>query len=118
MIETPITELTLPQILDLAILYVIPLILGGIASKIADRTAETTPAETTPPAPFQNIKDPVAWGIMAVIVLVYPFTATIELAAGWTAVWSLAVVSGLGAQTLLMKKTRQLIDKQATGEPQ
>lgn len=105
-------------------LYVIPLILGALSAYFADRSADATlkneAKESQPDISkeklndvyeFENIRDPIAWGMMAVIVIVYPVASTLDAVGDWAAVWSSAVLAGLVSRVVLMRLAASFITK-------
>lgn len=107
--------------LYLVVLYVIPLLLGGLTAYFADRAADEKLkqesraidllADTTKIYEFENIRDPIAWGIFAVIVVVYPIAATLDSIGDFTTVWSASILTGIASRSILMKLVTSFITK-------
>ena len=103
------------------ILYGASLLLGGLSAYFADRAADeklkqdsraNDPlTDTTQVYEFEHIRDPIAWGMMAVVAIVYPLAATLDQAGDWSTVWSSAVLAGLVSRAVLMKLASAFITK-------
>ncbi len=104
-------------------LYAIPLLLGGLAAYFADRAAdEKLKQESRAIDPladasniyeFENIRDPVAWGILATVVVVLPMASTLDAVGDWAAVWASAVLAGLTSRAILMRLAAQFVTKKS-----
>lgn len=105
----------------LAVLYGVPLLLGGIAAYFADRAADEKLkqesraidplADTTQAYEFEHIRDPIAWGMMAVVVVVYPMVTVLDVVGDFATVWSSAVLAGLASRAILMKLAANFVSK-------
>lgn len=105
----------------LAVLYGVPLALGGLAAYFADRAADEKLkqesraidplADTTQAYEFENIRDPIAWGMMAVVVVVYPMASTLDKVGDFSTVWASAVLAGLVSRAVLVKLAASFITK-------
>ena len=103
------------------VLYGVPLLLGGLAAYFADRAADERLkhesrtidplADTTQAYEFENIRDPIAWGMMAVVVVVYSMASTIDAVGDWSAVWASAVLAGMVSRAILTKLAASFITK-------
>jgi len=112
-------KITMELILNSPILYIgwiylIPLIIGAAAAYFADRAADEhlkTEVKTVNPTitnealndvyEFEHIRDPIAWGILVVIVVVYPMASTLDTVGDWSTVWASAVLAGLVSRSAL-----------------
>ncbi len=109
------------QYLYLAVLYAVPLLLGAAAAYFADRAADEKLkqdsraidplADTTQVYEFEHIRDPIAWGMLAVVGVVFPLAATLDKTGDWSAVWAAAVLAGLTSRAILMKMAASFITK-------
>lgn len=107
--------------LYLIVLYGVPLLLGGLAAYFADRAADeklkqevkviNPQADTTQAYEFEHIRDPIAWGILAVVVVVYPMASALDEMGDWSVVWASAVLAGLASRAILMKLASSFITK-------
>lgn len=103
------------------VLYGVPLLLGGLAAYFADRAADEKLkqdsrtidplADTTQVYEFESIRDPIAWGMMAVVVVVYPIASTLDAVGDFATVWASAVLAGLVSRAILMKLAASFITK-------
>jgi hypothetical protein len=102
-------------------IYVIPLILAGATAYFADRAADEKLKRDTQAAnpeadlnevfEFEHVGDPIAWGILACVVMVFPMVRTLDAVGDWTAVWAAAVLSGMVARAGLMKLASSFMTK-------
>jgi hypothetical protein len=102
-------------------IYAIPPLLAGAAAYFADRAVdeklkremqainpEVNPNEVFE---FEHIRDPIAWGILACVAMVFPMVRTLDTVGDWTAVWAAAVLSGLVARAGLMRLASSFMTK-------
>lgn len=105
-------------------LYAIPLVLGSLAAFFADRAADSklkNEARESDPTitkdklddvyEFEDIRDPIAWGILATIVVVFPMANTLDAVGDWGTVWASSILAGLTSRALLMKLAGSFIAK-------
>lgn len=122
-------EITLELILNdpklyMVWLYAIPLILGALAAFFADRAADAklkseakesdhtlSKAQLDDVYEFENIRDPIAWGILATIVVVFPMASTLDAVGDFGTVWASAVLAGLTSRAILMRVAAGFIAK-------
>lgn len=98
----------------MAWIYLAPLILAALAAYFADRAAdEKLKAITGDPNmyEFENIRDPIVWGIFACIVTVFPLTETLDAVGSWPTVWASAILAGLTSRAILMKLAGAFLTK-------
>jgi len=105
----------------LAVLYGVPLILGGVAAYFADRAADEKLkqesraidplADTTQVYEFESIRDPIAWGVLAVVVVVFPMANTLDQVGDWSVVWGAAVLAGMTSRAILTSMASKFLSK-------
>lgn len=123
--------ITLELILNNPLLYIIwiylvPLVIGGLSAYFADRAADEkmkTDVRAKYPQTdiskdqldniyeFEHIRDPIAWGVLAVIVVVLPLTKQLDAIGDWTAIWSASVLAGLTSRAILMTMASRFLTK-------